>query len=187
MPKPTACRPLASRGESTARCFVWAVTFAAFAGCGGPITLAQQATGEWVGRPESARERIEREWPGGAPEDPASDPEYAAALADAPTTDLENRSDVVIRMRLGVSGTAELSLDGDRMRRGRWSLEPLEGGRALLDLALEPEGAPSDAGEEPRRFELAFHDAGKRITLREQGADRRFGRLLFERVEAATP
>ncbi|MEN0111256.1 MAG: hypothetical protein AAF805_11095 [Planctomycetota bacterium] len=161
-----------------------AAAVAALAGCGGPLTLAQQVTGEWVGRPEPAHDRVAREWPGGPPDDPANDPEYTAALDAAPTTDLESRPDVVIRMRLGPTGAAELSLDGERARTGRWSLEPLDGGRALLDLSLDPEGAPSDAAEEPRRFEVVFLDAGERIALREQGADRRFGRLMFQRADA---
>lgn len=181
------CSLARSSRSRVARGVALAGLVAGFAGCGGPLTLAQQATGEWAGRPEPARERIAREWPGGAPEDAAADPEYSAALADAPVTDLESRPDVVIRMRLDVTGAATLSLDGDRARSGRWSLEPLDGGRALLDLALEPEGAPSDATAEPRRFEVVFDEGGERLTLREQGADGRFGRLVFERVAPAAP
>lgn len=150
---------------------------AAVAGCDGPATLTQRLTGEWVGRPESAAERVAREWPTGAPaEGDPPDPELEAAIRAEPPSDIETLADQRVTMRLLADGSAELSLEGASSQSGVWVVEAGEGRRAMLDLTTSPE---ADGGEAVRRrFVVEFLDS-EGFTLREQGADRRFGRLLF--------
>lgn len=159
-------------------------------GCDGPATVAQRLTGEWVGRPESAAERTVREWPT-RKADP-DNPEIAEAAAAAPPTDLEAFPDVRVQMRLDASGAAELSLAGGDPLTGQWVVTPIEGRRAVLEIAVvkdpnkgnaeddnSPEGADPGDALKSRRFDVELLADGKGFVLREQGADRRFGRLIF--------
>ncbi|MEQ8847256.1 hypothetical protein [Botrimarina sp.] len=177
-----------------------ALALAALAGCGGATPKAQRVVGVWTGRPESAAERVVREWPRSSPDTPIdpADAEVAAAVADEPPTDLESAAGVRVQMRLGAEGDATLALADQPPLAGTWSLIPQEGRRALLDIELtapaeapprsEEDGPngdetplPESAGDptERRRFEIEFLQRGRGFVLREAGADRRFGRLLF--------
>ncbi len=152
------------------------------AGCDGALSMSQRLVGEWVGRPETAAERIVREWPAraGGKQLTADDPEIAAAIAKAPVTDLETQAaETRVTMRLGELGGATLSLAGEQELTGQWGITPLEGRRAQLEIEIEP----ATEGEKPvrRRFDLEFFKEGEAFTLREQSADRRFGRLVFRR------
>lgn len=154
----------------------------AVAGCDGTLTYGQRLAGEWVGRPETASERTVREWPTRAI-DP-DDPEIAEAAAAAPATDLEAFAGVAVRMKFSESGEAEMSLVGDVPLKGLWSVTPLEGRRGILEI--ETLADDDGLGAVRRRFEVEFLREGEGFVLREQGADRRFGRLLFQRPGAAT-
>lgn len=111
-----------------------------------------------------------------------SDPEVVAAIAAEPPTDLESAKDVRIRLSLGLVGQAEIALGGDT-RTGSWSVEPLDARRALLEI--EVTANDQDASPERRRFDLEFLPGAESFVLRENGADGRFGRLLFTRPGAA--
>ena len=153
---------------------------AGLVGCDGPLTLSQRLEGKWVGRPETATERVTREWPTGQPDaDAPADPELERALRETPPTDLEAFGNVAVSMRLSLGGQAELTLGGGT-QSGVWSVEAGEGARAVLDLAVSPSGGAE--GRVRRRYVVDFVDTGG-FTLSEQGADRRFGRLLFEPAE----
>ncbi|TWT94785.1 hypothetical protein Pla108_36340 [Botrimarina colliarenosi] len=150
-------------------------------GCGGSLSLPQRLAGDWVGRPESAAERTTREWPTGDL-DP-DDPEIAAAAAATPPTDLEAFADVRVELRLGDSGDARLTLAGGEPLVGKWKATSVEGRRALLEIGVERTG-DEEPTLESRRFDIELLPRGEGFVLREQGADRRFGRLLFLRPGA---
>lgn len=169
------------RRPARCRLTLLAAIAALAAGCGAPLTVAQQLAGDWVGRPESAAERTVREWPTRAKN--PDDPEIARAAAEAPATDLERLADVQVRLRLGERGKTRLELDGQPELTGSWKLVLAEGRRAVIDLTV----APGDGPEQTRRFEVEMLAEGEGFVLREQGADRQFGRLLFERPDAADP
>ena len=145
------------------------------AGCDGALTPTGRLVGHWQGRPETAAERTEREWPSEGKADKS---------ATAPATDMEVFSDLRIDLQLDHSGKAQLSLDGESELSGNWTLTPGEGKRQLLEIAVEDaEGIVT----ERRRFEIEMlkqeEDEPERFVLRESGADPRFGRLIFERSE----
>lgn len=162
---------------------VWVGLAALFAsGCGGALTMSQRLAGEWVGRPETVVDRTVREWPGraGGKEVSAETPEVADAIAKAPISDLEATApEVVVDMKLGELGEATLSLAGEQPLTGRWSLTPLDSRRGQLEIEVDAATEGSKAVR--RRFDLEFFKDGEAFTLREQSADRRFGRLVFRR------
>ncbi|MGL4513904.1 MAG: hypothetical protein ACRCT8_12505 [Lacipirellulaceae bacterium] len=180
----------------------------AVAGCSARFGLSQQLEGEWTGRPETAVERSRREWPrpGGSADaalqgrdDPSLDglPTEALDKVDrvAPT-ELESFADVRIDLTLAGRGKAKLVLRGVEEAEpleGSWRATAGEGGAALLEIAVDRRA--SDSGEAPsaqrvaasprrevRRYELRLIPGEERFTLIEQGADPRFGRLIFERA-----
>ena len=138
--------------------------------------MRQRLVGEWVGRAETAEERILREWPVSDP-DP-EDPELVAALADAPTTDLELADPVAVVMKLEELGGASFALGDGEPLTGRWIVTPLDARRAQLDLVADRD----DETSERRRYDLEFLKTGEGFVLREAGSDRRFGRLLFNQA-----
>ncbi|MEO1498623.1 MAG: hypothetical protein AAFV43_15880 [Planctomycetota bacterium] len=155
-------------------------------GCDGPLTFTQRLAGKWRGRPESALERIEREWPSanvpGKPKLPP-DPDE---VADTAATVLEAASGVSIEMRLDVAGSAKLALEGSSTLEGEWRLVTAEGRRGVIEIEVDRD-ADEDMPAERRRFRVVFvppaEGQPERFTLAEQGADPLFGRLLFERVD----
>lgn len=163
------------------------LTVAGLVGCDGPATFSQRLTGEWVGRPESAYERVVREWPT-RDLDP-DNPEIAAAAAAAPPADLEAFSDVRVEIKFEESGTVTMSLNGEASLTGEWAVTPLEGRRAMLELAVQREstGQQPNATTESRRFDLQWLPEGGAFVLREQASDRRFGRLIFLRPGVEFP
>lgn len=150
-------------------------------GCDAPLTVSQKLEGDWVGRPESAAERTVREWPTLSLN--PDDPEIAAAAAEAPPTDLESFETVRVEMRLGPTHEARLSLAGAEPLEGKWSVSAAEGRRAVLEISVK-RGADGEGTLESRRFDVEVLKQGEGFVLREQGADRRFGRLLFRRPGA---
>lgn len=145
------------------------------AGCDGPTSLAQRLKGEWIGRPETIAERTVREWPTGPVDE--DDSLLVEALADALPTDLEAAPDAQVQMRLDEAGEAELSLGGASPVKGQWVVTPIDGRRGMLEITPET----ADGAAQRRRFDVEFLPKGTAFVLREQGADGRFGRLLFER------
>lgn len=167
-----------------------ALVLAVVAGCDGALTPTQRLVGEWVGRPETADERLAREWPGGGAwgGENARGAEGPTAADESPPTDLEALGELRVTMRLKPLGKAELSLDGGRTRRGVWSVQPGEGRRLLVEIAVGPEGADgldNASQRERRRFEIEMvrrvDGEPERFVLRESEADLRFGRMIFER------
>lgn len=148
-------------------------------GCDGPTSLAQKLTGDWVGRPETIAERTVREWPTATVDE--DDPLLVEALADAKPTDLEAATDVRVQMRLGDAGEAKLTLGGTRPITGEWSVTPIDGRRGLLEITPAADGEEGETSPRRHRYEVEFLPEGGSFVLREQGADGRFGRLLFER------
>jgi hypothetical protein len=160
---------------------------ALLAGCDAPLSLSQQLRGAWVGRPESAAERTVREWP--TREADPDDPEIAEAAAETPPTDLESFSSVRIELELNDSGKAELTLAGGQPLAGEWSLPLVEGRRGVLEIKVERGEVKGEKTFETRRFDIETLKPidGEGFVLREQNADRQFGRLLFRRPGDETP
>ena len=144
-----------------------------FTGCEGPASLHSSLVGNWAGRAESAAERTIREWP--TDDGPKTEEEVEGALP----TDLEKLPKFQVGMNFERNGSIEMDLDQTDSMKGTWQLEPTEVNRGILQIATE--------GEDPeqRRFMIQFlpaKEGGKdRFLLSEQGADPRYGRLLFER------
>ena len=151
------------------------------AGCDAPLSLSQQLEGAWVGRPESAAERVIREWPT-RDADP-NDPEIAQAAAETPPTDLEAFAGVRVELELDDAGKARLTLAGEQPLAGEWSLPLVEGRRGVLEIQVERGEVDGKPTFETRRFDIEVLKPtdGEGFVLREQNADRRFGRLLFRR------
>jgi hypothetical protein len=156
-------------------------------GCDTPLSLSQQLDGAWVGRPESAAERTVREWP--TREADPDDPEIAEAAAATPPTDLESFSRVRVELELNDSGQAKLTLAGDKPLVGEWALSSVEGRRGVLEIRVERGEVDGEQTFETRRFDIEALKPidGEGFVLREQNADRRYGRLLFRRPGDETP
>jgi hypothetical protein len=156
-------------------------------GCDAPLSLSQQLDGAWVGRPESAAERTIREWP--TRESDPDDPEIAEAAAATPPTDLESFSSVRVELELDDTGKARLTLAGDKPLVGEWSLPSVEGRRGVLEIRVERGVVDGEQTFETRRFDIETLKPidGEGFVLREQNADRQFGRLLFRRPGDETP
>lgn len=144
-----------------------------FAGCEGPAGLQSSLVGNWTGRAESAAERTIREWP--TDDGPTTEEEVEGALP----TDLEKLPQFQVGMKLERVGSIEMDLDQTDSMKGTWQLETTEANRGILQIATEGDVA------EQRRFMIQFLPAKEgekdRFLLSEQGADPRYGRLLFER------
>lgn len=169
----------------SARCCCVALALG-LAGCDGALSISQRLAGEWVGRPETIAERTLREWPGRLVDDTIDDqhPEVAAAIAEAPPTDLELYApEVEVTLELREDGVARMAMAGEQPLEGRWSLTPVEGRRAQLEIQVPkpPAAEGEEAGSMRRRYEIVMLREGEGFVLREQGADRRYGRLIFER------
>ena len=153
-------------------------------GCDGALTPTQRLVGTWVGRPETAAERVEREWPGGGAWGGEKDGDSPKPNAEElpPPTDLEAYAELRVSMELAPLGRASLSLDGGRPLEGRWSITPGEGRRLQLEIEVDR----AQGAAERRRFEIEMVRAGddqpERFVLREAESDLRFGRLIFERA-----
>jgi hypothetical protein len=170
-----------------------ALCIAALNGCDAPQSLSQQISGDWVGRPESAAERIVREWP--TRELNPDDPEIAKTAAATPPTDLESFDSVRVELSLDDSGAARLSFGGSPSQTegpplvGRWSLSSAEGRRAVLEIGVQRGEVDGEMTFETRRFDIEVLRPvdGEGFVLREQNADRRFGRLIFRRPGDIAP
>jgi hypothetical protein len=133
-------------------------------------------------------------------------PDGALAQVDAvPPTTLEQFASVRVNLALMPRSKARLTLEGGEgggsPLAATWKASAGEGGAAVLELTVDrsPDDAlstserdgdgddakPVIAGApgELRRFELRFLGDGERFTLMEEGADPRYGRLLFERAK----
>ncbi|QDV80350.1 hypothetical protein [Botrimarina mediterranea] len=152
-----------------------------FMGCDTPLSLSQRLDGRWVGRPESAAERTVREWP--TRESDPDDPAIAEAAAETPPTDLEAFDSVRVELELDDSGAARMSLAGGEPLVGEWQLSSIEGRRGVLEISVERGEVDGKQTFETRRYDVeALRPVdGEGFVLREQNADRRFGRLLFRR------
>ena len=117
------------------------------------------------------------------------DPEIAEAAAEAPPTDLESFADVRVELELNDGGKARLTLGGEKPLVGEWSLSSVEGRRGVLEIRVERTLVNDEMTYETRRFDIETLKPidGEGFVLREQNADRRFGRLLFRRPGDDTP
>jgi hypothetical protein len=156
-------------------------------GCDTPQALSHQLRGAWVGRPESAAERTVREWP--TREANPDDPEIAEAVAETPPTDLESFSNVRVELELNDAGKARMTLAGQQPLVGEWSLPLIEGRRGVLEIKVQRGEVKGEKTFETRRFDIETLKPidGEGFVLREQNADRQFGRLLFRRPGDDTP
>ncbi|TWT43453.1 hypothetical protein [Botrimarina hoheduenensis] len=165
----------------------------ATAGCDTPLTIRQRLVGQWRGTPEQAAERLRREWPtAGVPASEVASEAATSPAKELPTAErtvLESIEPFEVALDLRDDGVAQLELDGANPLTGRWQVIASEGRRATVEIEVQ-RAADQPAEPERRRFRIAFVRAREgqpaRFTLAEEGADRLFGRLLFERVSDAT-
>ncbi len=142
--------------------------------------LQSSLVGKWRGKPETSAARGEREQARLVALQQAAGIEGEGAAEKPmplPPTDLE-QFDFEITMDLASDGTAKMSLGGADERKGTWRIVATDPNGATLELALpeEPQADPIR-----RRFELRFTSEERtQFTLREEGADPQFGRILFE-------
>ena len=158
-----------------------------------------QLRGEWIGRPDTAAERQERESAASLPgpnESPLSSP-LVDLSADQATTDWE-RYDATVRLEFSNGDAVALEMvdQGDPIR-GTWRLVESTPGAVLIEITTpgvesastgSQDGPVDQASEQRRRFELepTMID-GKLVgfAMTESGADRQLGALYFERPEAS--
>jgi hypothetical protein len=148
-------------------------------GCSG-AALQSSLVGKWRGKPETSVARGGREQARLVALHQAAGMKAEGAAEKPlplPPTDLE-QFDFEIAMDLARDGTATMSLGSEEGRTGTWRIIATDPNGATLELAL-PEQA--DADPIRRRFELRFTSEERtQFTLREEGADPQFGRILFE-------
>ncbi|MEM6798579.1 MAG: hypothetical protein AAF589_03615 [Planctomycetota bacterium] len=166
-----------------------AVLAAACSGCG-TAAISERLVGAWVGEPDATAGEVIR--PTAAPdgEEEAEPP--------AEPTDLE-AFDFRITLEFAPRGSVVMWLN-DKQKRidGSWQVLSVEGDRAQIEFTDQPPRATENDGKpdarkdakEPeapkltqRRFELRMDPDEDRFTLQEEGADKRFGRLVFRRAE----
>lgn len=164
------------------------------AGCR-PDTLAEQLQGRWVGEPDPAAGVVLR---------PNSEGELVPQVDPDTGEVVEYRTDLEahpVRITLEFHDGAHVTMwKNEREERieGSWQLISTTDSRALLELTDQPpeieQPGPSPAPEAKqeekseavqRRFELKMAPEGASFTLQEDGADKRFGRLLFKRAAPA--
>lgn len=167
-------------------------------GCGaGP--LEQQLVGRWVGKPDSMAGR-EKRVPSPiteADEATTSDDNQAVSSqenggqAEEPaktneSTDLET-FDFRLTLDFGPEGMIEMwKEERQELLSGTWQVLSQTGNRANIEIAVKREAdRESEQQPEPileqRRFELVLEPEATGFTLREEGADPKFGWLYFER------
>ncbi len=174
-----------SRPRSFALCL--AALVVATSGCG-RVTTTQRLAGKWIGRPETAAQRAERQSPKplltpseelarkemvGEPIDDANAPE---------PSDLE-AFDVQISLTLHLDGAAEMGYADAQPIAGTWRVLSNEAGEIALQItALRPTPGADLPQREQRRFLAELIEDDRALVMHEEGADPQFGSLRFERV-----
>ena len=103
------------------------------------------------------------------------------------TLELAADHSLVMSLVTGIGGSpasdnppdADPPIGAQQRQTGTWRVLNAEGDRAQIEIVASREGDKSVQ----RRFELQMLDDGQAMTLREQDADPRFGRLYFDRVQ----
>lgn len=167
-------------------------------------TVSQQLVGKWRGRPDTFQEKRSREIdqrvvaaPDGEAPARAADARAAASSVDqgaasppgesSPTrvsTDLE-AFDFEVLLEFRSDGGVVMTLDGGDPVKGAWRVVSSEAGQSIIEIVAtraEPNGQEG-AEPEKRRYQLEMTPDGQAFTLREEGADRQYGWLYFERIE----
>lgn len=166
-------------------------------------TVRSRLEGKWEGRPDTTAAIAARQ--AKASQRKATSNDQAADESDSPSeeeaeaahgpTDLE-RFDVAIELEFQSGGTARMTLVGGESYDAVWRVltkVPPDGAEIELgrlgNAADAPTGSPpTKAGDdtvvEKRRFVIDFQKDGdtEGFTLREKGADPKFGRLYFTRA-----
>ncbi|MCA9239174.1 MAG: hypothetical protein KDA37_03190 [Planctomycetales bacterium] len=167
-------------------------------GCG-PQTPSQRLVGEWVGRPDTfaaqkqrnpiptaAGREAEAKSQANRPAKPTAAEEKLSRLQPSESTDLE-AYDFSISLDFLPDGKVEMALTGQPPLSGQWRVLSTDVGVSRLEIV--PAASPDDpAGDQPteleptrRVFTVRFDKSGDGFTLREEGADIRFGWLYFQR------
>jgi len=151
--------------------------------------------GRWVGRPDSAALRLQREAKkyGEVPSDNArttlSEVAVGSGSATRPSapsqvTDWENY-DVTVLFDFVSSDRLEMSLDGEQPRSGHWKIVSTSPVGYIIEVQTEQESASGEGASVLRRqFELLLDERGGTCVgflLTEVGADRQQGALYFQR------
>lgn len=177
------------------------VVVATLVGCG-PATVADQLKGRWVGKPDPAAGVVQR------PDETGTLQPDEETTADP--TDLEGFPvEVTLEFLKGGNATMWLG-DRRQVIEGSWKVLTAEADRVQLEITDQPPAiekpkkakdedkseSPENGEAEPiakqaadkdaaprtqRRFTLSWNDDRTSFTLQEEGADDRFGRLLFKR------
>lgn len=177
------------------------------AGCS-PQTPSQRLVGEWVGRPDTFAAQKQRNpiptAPGReatakaqAPTKPTGAQDKLSRMQPSETTDLE-AYDFAITLDFREDAQVVMTLNGQQPLTGRWEVLSTDVGVSRLEIVptVEPEAAANGSAEQKpaadeqptkRIFTIRFNKAGDGFTLREEGADIRFGWLYFQRPDGPPP
>lgn len=111
-------------------------------------------------------------------------PKNSASQTDAEATDLES-FDFRLTLEFAEGGQLEMHKgENQQPLSGTWQVLSRTGNRAQLEIAASRGGEVSKESKlEQRRFELVLEPGANGFTLREEGADPKFGWLYFERQE----
>ncbi len=157
-------------------------------GCG-PQSVSERLLGTWVGAPDPAAGKIDRPVAAVQLED-----EKPVDAGQSTPTDLE-AFQFRITIQFAKNGAATMWLDDSSRIEGSWQVLSVDRDIVQLELTDGPpqlrrekgdstEPIDSPAQREQRRFELEFDTEQEAFTLKEEGADKRFGRLLFKRTDS---
>lgn len=157
------------------------------AGCG--MNGAAELRGKWVGVPDTAAAKAQREADRyRALTDTAASDAAPAETADRPAvvSDWEQH-DVRVELEFIDAAQVRLALSGDATGQpvqGTWKV--LEKGPAGMVIEIVTPAAGEEGEATRRRFELGFdrrEDGLVGFTFNEVGADRRLGSLYFQRPQ----
>jgi hypothetical protein len=172
------------------------------AGCG-PVGTSKQLLGKWEGRPDTFAAQAQRDPIPTAPGYRAPAPPQGAAVSasKAPagqvaplqvsqTTDLESH-DFVVTLDFQRQGRVRMELNGAQPIEGAWRVLSTDVGVSVIEIVDQPPSVAPQADQPDtdrpaavkRRFALKWNNEADGFTLREEGADPRFGWLYFKRAE----
>ena len=149
--------------------------------------VSSELLGQWIGRPDTAAARAQRETQryGG----PASAEEDNIPATTSPRkTDWES-FDVVVALNILSSSELEMSLEGgSEPRRGSWRILDISTTGCTIEIQTESKtelNASGDAGQTTnRRFDLELDQREGELVgflMTEVGADRELGAIYFSR------
>ncbi len=196
VPLPQTFRPTAMKFAPTLYFCSLCLLLLAVPGC--QQRAGNTLQGRWVGRPDTAAMRANREaekYGDERPQQPTS--KLATKLSDDEADDDEyvtdwEKYDVTITMDFVSSDQIEMTLDGGQPVRGSWKVLSTSPTGCTIEVTTEAtDSQQAEPQETRRRFELLFDEREGvcvGFQLSEAGADAQLGALYFARpADASAP